>query len=83
MASITALLFWKRMAEICTSPFDANFWDWGTKKAIEAQIYIASLALYNARDVQKDQQDQQNQDQNPDASVLTMPINGSQDQSDV
>lgn len=37
------------MAEVCTSPFDGDFYDLDMKKEMEVQIFNASLALYNPK----------------------------------
>ena len=40
------------MGEICTSPFDGDsFYDLNMKKAMDVQIFNASLALYKAEDI--------------------------------
>ena len=40
------------MGEICTSPFDGDsFYDLNMKKAMDVQIFNASLALYKADDM--------------------------------
>ena len=49
---IIVLFAWLRMGEICTSPFDGDsFYDLNMKKAMDVQIFNASLALYKADDM--------------------------------
>ena len=48
--NIIVLFAWLRMAEICSSPFDGDsLYDLDMKKAMDIQIFNASLALYNAK----------------------------------
>eukprot|EP00093_Oithona_nana_P000390 00390.XXX_1520_1077_1 [CDS] Oithona nana genome sequencing. len=52
LLNIIVLFAWLRMGEICTSPFDGDsFYDLNMKKAMDVQIFNASLALYKAEDI--------------------------------